>query len=67
MRAQFIQEKNDNLKGMIYVEGHTLDAETAELYGNKHGAKTSCKCGVYTHQRIIHNLCQFNMKKQKLK
>ena len=63
MRAQFTQEKNDNLKGMIYVEGHALNAEKEELYGNKHGVKTPCKCGTYTHQRITHNSCPFNKKK----
>ena len=67
MRTQFIQEKNDNLKGMIYAEGHALNAEVSEIYAEKHGAKTPCKCGAYIHQRITHNSCPLNKKKPNLK
>lgn len=64
MRTQFIQEKNDNLKGMIYAEGHPLNTEAVEIYAKKHGSKTSCKCVAYTHQRTNHNSCPLNEKKK---
>ena len=67
MRAQFILEKNDSLKGMIYAEGHALNAEAAELCTKKYSAKTACKFSAYTYQRITHNSCPFNEKKPKLK
>ena len=51
---------------MIYAEGHALNAETAELYGNKHSVKTPRKCGAYTYQRITCNSFSFNENKQKL-
>ena len=50
MRTQFIQERNDSLQGMIYAEGHALNAETAGRNA-KLIAKKLCKCSDYTHQR----------------
>ena len=43
IKTQFMQGKNNNLKEMIYTEGHTLNTEIIEIYAKKHGAKTPCK------------------------
>ena len=61
MRTQFIQEKNDNLQGMIYAEGHALNVETAGL-NMKLPGKKQCKCGAYTHMRTTHSSCPLNEK-----